>query len=109
MHKRKSESFKKKIGESEEFIQLVSLLRSAILLSENPGLNGTLQSVAHLDFNRKLRNTVDNLNSLELDEVEKIWIWFAPKGLWDDLMGISGSDLGAAIFDSTERLRSKIR
>ena len=61
------------------------------------------------EFSTRLGLSRDRLQKFEMTELENLWIWFAPRGPWDECVGEEGIDLGTEIFQLTERLRSKVK
>jgi uncharacterized ubiquitin-like protein YukD len=96
-----SDTFKLRISDKEEFKKLIDLLDKAVTtLRKSNGDN---------EFLSYLKISTDNLKQLKFDEIQNIWTWFAPTGVWDDSVGETGTDLGNEIFELAENLRRQVR
>jgi hypothetical protein len=95
-----SDGFKMRIGDKEEFKKLMDLLEKAITVLRKISTDDELLN--------NLRISIDNLKLLKLEEIQNVWTWFAPRGLWDDSVGEAGTDLGNEIFELAECLRRQI-
>lgn len=102
-----SSAFKAEIKETEEFVALIDRLDQAMALikqrSSQPANAGRTQ-----DFHYRLEQSIGKLKDMELEEVENLWTWFAPKGDWDSVTGAEGAELGNDIFMLTEKIRSQM-
>jgi hypothetical protein len=96
-----SDTFKSRISGKEEFKKLIDLLDEAMKM--------LVKSNGDSEFISDLKVSTDNLKQLKFEEVQNIWGWFAPTGVWDDSVGEAGIDLGNKIFVLSESLRRQIR
>jgi hypothetical protein len=96
-----NDTFRTRISEKEEFKKLTDLLDEAMAMLGKR--NGDKEFLADLKI------STENLKLLKLEEIENIWAWFAPTGIWDDSVGEAGTDLGNEIFEVAENLRREIR
>lgn len=97
--KLESHSFKSEIAQKAEFRQLQSLLYQALIFTNQRSMGNDRSFVS------KLQESVRELSNLNFNEIENLWVWFAPTGKWDDFAGAEGADLGNEIFEAIEKVR----
>lgn len=50
------------------------------------------------EFHSALVDSIRKLKSGNIQEINRLWLWFAPTCDWDDLIGIVGKDIANETF-----------
>lgn len=50
------------------------------------------------EFHASLTRRSSKLESGDLEQINDLWLWFAPTGDWDDFIGQDGNDLANELF-----------
>jgi hypothetical protein len=84
------------------FFELVEDLHKAdkILEELKGGYSNRFDSAQ--DFRSHLVDFIDYIEFGNQMDLSKLWIWFAPTCDWDDLVGITGIEIGNRIFERVD-------
>ena len=58
------------------------------------------------EFHKALKASIEKLKSGDLNEMETLWLYFAPTCSWDDFIGKDGIELGNEVYELLISLRS---
>jgi hypothetical protein len=54
------------------------------------------------DFRSHLVDFIDDIEFGNQTDLSELWIWFAPTCDWDDLVGMTGVEIGNRIFERVD-------
>lgn len=85
--------------------RLVAKLEKAerVLAKYSGGYSG--EHLSAEDFHVNLKSVIKDYKNGNKDSLDKLYIWFAPTGDWDDIVGLKGQRLGEHIFGMVDELR----
>ena len=78
--------------------RLYSLLENAEKLAREFSGGYSNHFIDAEDFHKSLSESIIKLKSGNWDEIDRLWVWFAPTCDWDDLIGRDGEVLANEVF-----------
>jgi hypothetical protein len=93
--------------EKENFESLLEVLDEAeTLVAEfSGGYSDNFFSAE--EFHAELKAAIQKLKGGKLEELDKLFVWFAPSYDWDNFVGSEGEHLGNRIFSLILKIKDK--
>jgi len=57
------------------------------------------------EFHLALADSIAKLKSDDNEQIDRLWLWFAPTCTWDDFIGLEGVNLGQEIIEILSDLK----
>ena len=91
--------------QKDQLDKLLPLLdEAAVLLSRiTEGYSNRFTSAE--EFHKALLDSIEKLRQGDINEIETLWIYFAPTCAWDDFSHFDGEKLGNKIFELLDEIR----
>lgn len=90
----------------EDMQALLDLLEEAVILASQYSGGYSEGFMSAEQFHTTLAASVDRLKAGDYTELDQLYIWFAPAGAWDDLVGHVA--LGHIIFEKAGDLQHRL-
>jgi hypothetical protein len=94
------------ISDNPKLEQLIKLLDQAEKLASQFSGGYSNNFFSAQEFYAALADSINKLKGGDLDQLNYLWVWFAPTCDWDDFIHQEGEDLANKIFALLSELRS---